>query len=470
MIQVYNTLTRKKEDFIPIEEGKVRMYLCGPTVYNYIHIGNARSAVSFDTVRRYFEYRGYDVNYVSNFTDVDDKIIQAAKELNIDAPEVAEKFIEAFFEDTNALQVKKADHHPRVMENIPEIIALIETLIEKGYAYQSNGDVYYRTKKFDGYGKLSGITLDELREGGSERLDEESSDKKEESVDFALWKSAKEDEISWDSPWGAGRPGWHIECSAMAKKYLGTTIDIHAGGQDLQFPHHENEIAQSEAASGETFANYWMHNGFVTMDNEKMSKSLGNFKLVKDLREVFDPQVIRFFLATAHYRRPLTYSEIALEDAKTSVQSIKTAINNAYHRLETAVDTLPNDVESIKEFKNHVNTFIAAMDDDFQAQNGMTSVYDMIRDLNRVIEHEEVSKYVLEFMLDEISEVLSIFGLENLKQEELLDEEVDALIQEREEARTTKNFARADAIRDQLKAEGILLEDTAQGIRWKRAD
>lgn len=470
MIQVYNTLTRKKEDFIPIEEGKVRMYLCGPTVYNYIHIGNARSAVSFDTVRRYFEYRGYDVNYVSNFTDVDDKIIQAAKELNIDAPEVAEKFIEAFFEDTNELQVKKADHHPRVMENIPEIIALIEILIEKGYAYQSNGDVYYRTKKFDGYGKLSGITLDELREGGSERLDEESSDKKEESVDFALWKSAKEDEISWDSPWGAGRPGWHIECSAMAKKYLGTTIDIHAGGQDLQFPHHENEIAQSEAASGETFANYWMHNGFVTMDNEKMSKSLGNFKLVKDLREVFDPQVIRFFLATAHYRRPLTYSEIALEDAKTSVQSIKTAINNTYHRLETAVDTLPNDVESIKEFKNHVNTFIAAMDDDFQAQNGMTSVYDMIRDLNRVIEHEEVSKYVLEFMLDEISEILSIFGLENLKQEDLLDEEVDALIQEREEARTTKNFARADAIRDQLKAEGILLEDTAQGIRWKRAD
>lgn len=269
MIQVYNTLTRKKEDFIPIEEGKVRMYLCGPTVYNYIHIGNARSAVSFDTVRRYFEYRGYDVNYVSNFTDVDDKIIQAAKELNIDAPEVAEKFIEAFFEDTNALQVKKANHHPRVMENMPEIIALIETLIEKGYAYQSNGDVYYRTKKFDGYGKLSGITLDELREGGSERLDEESSDKKEESVDFALWKSAKEGEISWDSPWGAGRPGWHIECSAMAKKYLGTTIDIHAGGQDLQFPHHENEIAQSEAASGETFANYWMHNGFVTMDNEK---------------------------------------------------------------------------------------------------------------------------------------------------------------------------------------------------------
>ena len=470
MIQVYNTLTRKKEDFIPIEEGKVRMYLCGPTVYNYIHIGNARSAVSFDTVRRYFEYRGYDVNYVSNFTDVDDKIIQAAKELNIDAPEVAEKFIEAFFEDTNALQVKKANHHPRVMENMPEIIALIETLIEKGYAYQSNGDVYYRTKKFDGYGKLSGITLDELREGGSERLDEESSDKKEESVDFALWKSAKEGEISWDSPWGAGRPGWHIECSAMAKKYLGTTIDIHAGGQDLQFPHHENEIAQSEAASGETFANYWMHNGFVTMDNEKMSKSLGNFKLVKDLREVFDPQVIRFFLATAHYRRPLTYSEIALEDARKSVQSIKTAINNAYHRLETAADTLPNDVESIKDFKKHVNAFTAAMDDDFQAQNGMTSVYDMIRDLNRVIEHEEVSKYVLEFMLDEISEILSIFGLENLKQEDLLDEEVDALIQEREEARTTKNFARADAIRDQLKAEGILLEDTAQGIRWKRAD
>ena len=470
MIQVYNTLTRKKEDFIPIEEGKIRMYLCGPTVYNYIHIGNARSAVSFDTIRRYFEYRDYEVNYVSNFTDVDDKIINAAKELKIEAPEVAEKFIAAFFEDTEALHVKKATHHPRVMDTIPEIIELVETLVENGYAYQSNGDVYYRTNKFDGYGKLSGITVDELRTGGSERLEEDATDKKEEPIDFALWKSAKDGEISWDSPWGQGRPGWHIECSAMAKKYLGTTIDIHAGGQDLQFPHHENEIAQSEAANGEPFANYWMHNGFVTMHDEKMSKSLGNFKLVKDLREQFDPQVLRFFLATAHYRRPLSYTETALEDAKTNLQHIKTAINNGYHRLETADDSLPNDAEAIKAFSDHVFEFTKAMDDDFQAQNGMTSVYDMIRDLNRVIEQPQVSKYVLKFMLEEISEILSIFGLEDLKQDEMLDEDIDALIKEREEARVAKDFARADAIRDQLKAEGIILEDTNQGIRWKRAE
>lgn len=470
MIQVYNTLSRKKEEFIPIEDGKIRMYLCGPTVYNYIHIGNARSAVAFDTIRRYFEYRGYEVNYVSNFTDVDDKIIQAAKELNKEAPEVAEKFIEAFFEDTTALGVRKATHHPRVMENIPEIIELIETLIEKDYAYESKGDVYYRTRKFNEYGHLSGITIEELQTGASERLEEEVTDKKEEPIDFALWKKAKEDEISWDSPWGRGRPGWHIECSAMAKKYLGETIDIHAGGQDLQFPHHENEIAQSEAANEKTFANYWMHNGFVTMNDEKMSKSLGNFKLVKDLREIYDPQVIRFFLATAHYRRPLTYSETTLEDAKINLQQIETAINNGYHRLETAADTLPNDSELIDQFTNHLNNFIVAMDDDFQAQNGMTSVYNMIRDMNLLIKEPEVSKYVLQFMLDEISDVLAIFGIEDLHKEELLDEEIDGLIKEREEAREMKNFERADAIRDQLRVEGILLEDTNQGIRWKRAD
>lgn len=470
MIQIYNTLTRKKEEFVPIEEGKIRMYLCGPTVYNYIHIGNARSAVAFDTIRRYFEYRGYDVNYVSNFTDVDDKIIQAAKELEVEAPEVAEKFIEAFFEDTGALHVRKADHHPRVMETIPEIIELIETLVEKGYAYESQGDVYYRTKKFADYGKLSGITIEELQTGASERLEEEATDKKEEPIDFALWKKAKEGDISWDSPWGMGRPGWHIECSAMAKKYLGDTIDIHAGGQDLQFPHHENEIAQSEAANEKPFANYWMHNGFVTMDDEKMSKSLGNVKLVKDLREIYDPQVIRFFLATAHYRRPLTYSEAALKDAQANLNHIKTAINNGYHRLETADDTLPNDEDLIEQFTTHLNHFIEAMDDDFQAQNGMTSVYNMIRDLNLSIEQTEISRYVLQFMLTEITKVLAVFGLENLHTTDLLDEDIDALIQEREEARAVKNFERADEIRDQLRAEGIILEDTNQGIRWKRAD
>lgn len=323
MIQIYNTLTRNKETFVPIKEGKISMYLCGPTVYNYIHIGNARSTVAFDTIRRYFEYRGYEVTYVSNFTDVDDKIIQAAKELKLEAPQVAEKFIDAFFEDTEALAVRKADHHPRVMQTIPEIIELVQTLIDKGFAYESDGDVYYRTNKFEEYGKLSGITIDELKVGASERLEEANSERKEAPIDFALWKKAKEDEISWDSPWGKGRPGWHIECSAMAKKYLGETIDIHAGGQDLQFPHHENEIAQSEAATGKQFANYWMHNGFVTMGAEKMSKSIGNVKLVKDLRETYDPQVLRFFLASAHYRRPLTYTEMALEDAKANVQHIK---------------------------------------------------------------------------------------------------------------------------------------------------
>ena len=457
--------------FVPIKEGKISMYLCGPTVYNYIHIGNARSTVAFDTIRRYFEYRGYEVTYVSNFTDVDDKIIQAAKELKLEAPQVAEKFIDAFFEDTEALAVRKADHHPRVMQTIPEIIELVQTLIDKGFAYESDGDVYYRTNKFEEYGKLSGITIDELKVGASERLEEANSERKEAPIDFALWKKAKEDEISWDSPWGKGRPGWHIECSAMAKKYLGETIDIHAGGQDLQFPHHENEIAQSEAATGKQFANYWMHNGFVTMGAEKMSKSIGNVKLVKDLRETYDPQVLRFFLASAHYRRPLTYTEMALEDAKANVQHIKTAINNGWHRLKNTVNSLPSDKEKFAKIEEYVQQFTEAMDDDFQAQNGVTVIYEMIRDLNVLIQQEEVSHKVLETFLTTLKQLLAIFGLENLTEtEELLDEEIDALIQEREQARTDKNFERADEIRDQLKEEGILLEDTAQGIRWKRAE
>ena len=471
MIQIYNTLTRNKETFVPIKEGKISMYLCGPTVYNYIHIGNARSTVAFDTIRRYFEYRGYEVTYVSNFTDVDDKIIQAAKELKLEAPQVAEKFIDAFFEDTEALAVRKADHHPRVMQTITEIIELVQTLIDKGFAYESDGDVYYRTNKFEEYGKLSGITIDELKVGASERLEEANSERKEAPIDFALWKKAKEDEISWDSPWGKGRPGWHIECSAMAKKYLGETIDIHAGGQDLQFPHHENEIAQSEAATGKQFANYWMHNGFVTMGAEKMSKSIGNVKLVKDLRETYDPQVLRFFLASAHYRRPLTYTEMALEDAKANVQHIKTAINNGWHRLKNTVNSLPSDKEKFAKIEEYVQQFTEAMDDDFQAQNGVTVIYEMIRDLNVLIQQEEVSHKVLETFLTTLKQLLAIFGLENLTEtEELLDEEIDALIQEREQARTDKNFERADEIRDQLKEEGILLEDTAQGIRWKRAE
>lgn len=471
MIEIYNTLTRKKEPFKPLEEGKVKMYLCGPTVYNYIHIGNARSAVSFDTIRRYFEYRDYEVNYVSNFTDVDDKIINAAKELELEAPEVAERFIAAFFEDTEALSVKKATHHPRVMENIPEIIQLVEDLIAGGYAYETDGDVYYRTRKFEDYGKLSGITIDELQVGASERLGEEENERKEEPIDFALWKKAATDEISWDSPWGAGRPGWHIECSAMARKYLGDTIDIHAGGQDLQFPHHENEIAQTEAVTGQTFANYWMHNGFVTMDDEKMSKSLGNIKLVKDLRKEYDPAVLRFFLATAHYRRPLTYTEEALQDAKNNLTHIKTAIANAYHRLNSQQISpkTAEDEQLLAKLAADVERFKHAMDDDFQAQNGITVVYEMIRDLNRLLEQPEVSQVVLETTLATLAEILAIFGLENLHDaEDLLDGEIEALIQEREDARAAKDFVRADELRDLLRDQGIILEDTAQGIRWKR--
>lgn len=469
MIQIYNTLTRKKEDFIPIEDGRVSMYLCGPTVYNYIHIGNARSAVAFDTIRRYFEYRGYKVNYVSNFTDVDDKIVAAAKELQIDAPELADKFIDAFFEDTEALGVKKATHHPRVMQNIPEIIEFIEALIERGYAYEMNGDVYYHTRKFSDYGKLSGITIDELKVGASERLGEEDSENKEEAVDFALWKKVDSDELSWESPWGRGRPGWHIECSAMVRKYLGETIDIHAGGQDLTFPHHENEIAQTEAVTDKTFANYWMHNGFVTMGDEKMSKSLGNFELVKDLRQEYDPTVLRFFLSTAHYRRPLTYSQAAVEDAKANVQHIKTALANGYHRLKSIDASLELDEEALKKWNELVERFVIVMDDDFQTQNGIAVVYEMVRELNRTIESKDVTKSNLEIMLKSLEEILEIFGLINLHvEDDLLDAEIDALIQEREQARLAKDFERADEIRDSLKEQGIILEDTAQGIRWKR--
>lgn len=470
MIKIYNTLSRKKETFEPIEDGKVKMYLCGPTVYNYIHIGNARSAVSFDTIRRYFEYKDYEVHYVSNFTDVDDKIIEAAKELEVAAPELAEQFIAAFFEDAEALAVQKATHHPRVMENIPEIIEFIEKLIEKSYAYEVDGDVYYRTRKFSDYGKLSGITIDELKDGASERLGENLANK-EDAVDFTLWKKSKSGEISWESPWGEGRPGWHIECSAMACKYLGKTIDIHAGGQDLSFPHHENEIAQTEAVTGKKFANYWMHNGFVTMEDEKMSKSLGNFKLVKDLRKEYDPQVIRFFLATAHYRRPLSYTEASLKDAQNNLTHIKTALSNAYHRLQSdqLSKELADDAHKLKSWVEKVERFEAAMNDDFQAQNAMTVIYEMVRELNRTIEQTKVSKKLLEEMLESLVTLLSIFGLEDLYDtEDLLDEDIDQLIQEREQARAEKDFARSDEIRDLLNEKGIILEDTPQGVRWKR--
>lgn len=470
MLKVYNSLTNKKEPFEPIEDGKVSMYVCGPTVYNYIHIGNARSAVAFDTIRKYLEYRNYEVNYVSNFTDVDDKIINAARDLDIEAPELAEKFIQAFHEDTGALNVRKANAHPTVTEHIDDIIAFNQKLIDKGFAYEVDGDVYYRARKFKNYGQLSGISIDDLKSGASNRLEESESSKKEDPTDFALWKKAKADEISWESPWGKGRPGWHIECSVMATKLLGDTIDIHAGGQDLQFPHHENEIAQAEACSGKVFANYWLHNGFVTMDEEKMSKSLGNFKLVHELREIYDPQVIRFFLATAHYRRPINYSQEAIHEAQTNLNRIKTAFENARHRLQTAEPMLDDDQPYIDEWNELKQSFVNHMDDDFQAQNAIADIYEMVSVMNRYIQREKASKQIIDMYMTDLEHKLYIFGVENILEQsgDLLDEEIDALIEERKQARENKDFERADEIRDQLRDEGIILEDTAQGIRWKR--
>ncbi|EOL50699.1 cysteine--tRNA ligase [Enterococcus caccae] len=470
MIQIYNTLTREKEEFQPIEEGKVRMYVCGPTVYNYIHIGNARSSMAFDTIRRYLEYRGYEVNYVSNFTDVDDKIIRAAKELGITAPEVADRFIHAFEEDTNILNVKPATLHPRVMDHMSDILTFIQALIDKGYAYESQGDVYYRTRKFEGYGKLSHQSIDELEVGASQRTGVEK-ELKEDPLDFALWKGAKEGEISWDSPWGAGRPGWHIECSVMATKHLGDTIDIHGGGQDLEFPHHENEIAQSEAKTGKTFANYWMHNGFVTIgeDDEKMSKSLGNFVTVHELVKQIDPQVLRFFMATTQYRRPIRYSETTMKEAGVNLQKLKNAFENLSFRTADAVAELEEDSQKLKELADLETRFTTEMDDDFNAANGITVVYEMAKWLNQYSEQEAVSTVVIEKALEQFSQWLSIFGIFFLS-EELLDDDIDQLIEERNQARANRDFARSDEIRDLLKDKGITLEDTAQGTRWRRSE
>ncbi|MBO0467201.1 cysteine--tRNA ligase [Enterococcus plantarum] len=470
MIQIYNTLTREKEVFQPIEEGKVRMYVCGPTVYNYIHIGNARSSMAFDTIRRYLEYRGYEVNYVSNFTDVDDKIIRAAKELGITAPEVADRFIHAFEEDTNILNVKPATLHPRVMDHMPDILTFIQTLIDKGYAYESKGDVYYRTRKFEGYGNLSHQSIDELEVGASQRTGVEK-ELKEDPLDFALWKGAKEGEISWDSPWGAGRPGWHIECSVMATKHLGDTIDIHGGGQDLEFPHHENEIAQSEAKTGEKFANYWMHNGFVTIgeEDEKMSKSLGNFVTVHELVKEVDPQVLRFFMATTQYRRPIRYSETTMKEAGVNLQKLKNAFENLSFRKSDAITEHDEDTQKLQELADLEIRFTTEMDDDFNVANGITVVYEMAKWLNQYSEQEAVSAVVIEKALEQFTQWLSIFGIFFLS-EELLDDDVDQLIEERNQARANRDFARSDEIRDLLKDKGITLEDTAQGTRWRRSE
>ncbi len=462
-IQIYNTLTRKKEPFIPLEEGKVKMYVCGPTVYNYIHIGNARPAIVFDTVRKYLEYRGYDVDFVSNFTDVDDKLIKAAKELGEDVPTIADRFIDAYFEDVSALGCNKASVHPRVTENMDIIIEFIETLINKGYAYESEGDVYYRTRKFNGYGKLSHQSVDDLKSGA--RI--EVGEKKEDALDFALWKAAKEGEIHWESTWGKGRPGWHIECSAMARKYLGDTIDIHAGGQDLTFPHHENEIAQSEALTGKTFARYWMHNGYININNEKMSKSLGNFVLVHDIIKHFDPQVLRFFMLSVHYRNPINYSEELLENAGSGLERIKTSYQNLKHRLQSSTNLTENDQEWLTKIEELHQEFVKEMDDDFNTANGISVLFELSKQANYYLREKNTSEKVLHAFMDEFKGLFNVLGLK-LESEELLDEEIEELIQKRNQARKDRDFQLADAIRDQLKEMNIILEDTPQGIRWRR--
>ncbi|REJ07046.1 cysteine--tRNA ligase [Halobacillus trueperi] len=463
-INIYNTLTRKKEPFQPLEEGKVKMYVCGPTVYNYIHIGNARPAIVFDTVRRYFEYRGYDVHYVLNFTDVDDKLIKAANEMGEGVTDIANRFITAYKEDVGALGVKEAVDHPRVTENMDEIISFIQGLIDKGFAYEAGGDVYFRTRSFDQYGKLSHQSIDELRSGS--RI--EVGDKKEDPLDFTLWKDAKEGEITWDSPWGSGRPGWHIECSAMAKKYLGETIDIHAGGQDLTFPHHENEIAQSEAHNGESFARYWMHNGYINIDNEKMSKSLGNFILAHDLVKKHDPQVIRFFMLSVQYRHPINFSDELLKGAKSSFDRIKNAYENIQHRKESTMSLEDDQGEWLDKVAGFKEQFIKEMDDDFNTANAISVLFDLTKAANLYLQEDQTHEKVLTAFQELFEELTGVLGIQLQAQEELLDEEVDALIEERKQARKNRDFARADQIRDELKDRNIILEDTSQGTRWKR--
>ena len=464
-IQLYNTLTRKKEPFIPIEEGKVKMYVCGPTVYNYIHIGNARPVIAFDTVRRYLEYSGYDVKYVSNFTDVDDKIIKAANELGEEVGELTERFINAFYEDVGALGCGKADAHPRVTEHIEDIIDFIQALVDKEYAYESHGDVYFRTRKFEGYGKLSHQSTDELKIGA--RI--EAGVKKENALDFALWKAAKKGEISWASPWGEGRPGWHIECSVMAREHLGDTIDIHAGGQDLTFPHHENEIAQSEAMTGKKFANYWMHNGYINIDNEKMSKSLGNFVLVNDIRKQIDPKVLRFFMLSVHYRHPINFSQGLVESAANGLDRIRTAYNNLKHRLETSADL--GDQKDIWIFKADEQkvAFEKAMDDDFNTANAIAAIFELSKLANIYLLEKNTQADVLTYYMKQLEVLMGVLGLPFADDIDLLDEDIEVLIEERLEARRNRDFKRSDEIRDDLKEQGIILEDTAQGTRWKRS-
>nr|WP_217268995.1 cysteine--tRNA ligase [Lactobacillus helveticus] len=466
-------MTRKKEEFKPLVPGQISMYVCGPTVYNYIHIGNARSSIAFDTIRRYLEYKGYKVKYVSNFTDVDDKMINEAHAEETTVPKLAEKFINAFLEDTTALNIEPATLHPRATHEIKEIIAFVQTLIDKGYAYESHGDVYYRTKKFKHYGELSDQNIEHLEEGASEHINDEEQNRKEDPIDFALWKAQKEpDEIAWDSPWGKGRPGWHIECSVMSTKYLGDTIDIHGGGQDLEFPHHENEIAQSEAKTGKKFVNYWLHNGFVTVgkDQEKMSKSLHNFVTVHDILKEVDPQVLRFFMASVQYRRQINYSAENLQQAATILDRFKNTLVNINYRLEDDTPSKDSD-ELAKAIAKTNEKFEVAMDDDFNVQNALTAIYDLLPIVNANANAEKADKKSLKLFKDKLSAWLLVFGIDTEKlcsQSAGSNDEIDQLVKKRDEARKKKDWATSDQIRDQLKEMGITIQDTPQGTRWTR--
>lgn len=469
-MKIYNTLTRKKEEFVPIEPGKVRMYVCGPTVYNLIHIGNARPMIVFDTVRRYMEHKGFEVNYVSNFTDVDDKIIKKAIEEGVDADTVAKRYIAECKKDMADMNVKPATTHPLATQEICGMLEMIETLIEKGHAYRAaDGTVYFRTRSFKEYGKLSHKNLDDLQ-GGNRSLLVSGEDQKEDSLDFVLWKPKKEGEPYWESPWCQGRPGWHIECSVMSKKYLGDEIDIHAGGEDLVFPHHENEIAQSEAANGKTFARYWMHNAFLNIDNRKMSKSLGNFFTVRDISEKYDLQVLRFFMLSAHYRSPLNFSAELMEAAKSGYERIVTSVDNLKFLLENAKAEELTEAEEAKlsEARGFLAKFDEAMDDDFNTADALSAIFELVKFVNTAVS-EESSRKFLQTLKEEIVMLSDICGLIVDKKAEMLDSDIEELIAERQAARKAKNFARADEIRDELLQKGIILEDTREGVKWKRA-
>ena len=469
-MKIYNTLTKQKEEFVPLEEGKVKMYVCGPTVYNLIHIGNARPMIVFDTVRRYMEHKGLEVNFVSNFTDVDDKIIKKAMEEGVDAQIISERYIEECKKDMEGLNVKPATTHPLATKEIDGMVDMISTLIKKRYAYPAaDGTVYYRTRSFQGYGKLSHKNLDDLQ-GGNRSLLVSGEEQKEDPLDFVLWKPRKAGEPAWHAPWCDGRPGWHIECSVMSKKYLGEEIDIHAGGEDLIFPHHENEIAQSEAANGKTFARYWMHNAFLNIDNKKMSKSAGNFFTVRDISKKYDLQVLRFFMLSAHYRSPLNFSADLMEAAKNGLERIRTAAERLQELIAKATLSELRESEeiSLKEAEKFWEKFEEAMEDDFNTADAIAAIFELVKFSNTNADSES-SKVYIQALYRQLTEMADICGLILESRKEILDQDIEALIQERQEARKAKNFARADEIRQQLLEQGIILEDTREGVKWKRA-